>query len=246
MTRTFAVIYVCHFSATTTTINMSMTFTLSGRQSTLCGTYYPPVELDAERKYALGLISFNSYNTIPNVDNKFFYYGDNEKLPIPTGSYEINDLEQFLQKKLGVDEIILKPNNNTLKCELFTKNLMVDFRPDDSLHDLLGFSKKILVNGEQHHSDLPVKIIKVTTIRVDSNITAGAYRNDSLMHTIHEFAPNVAPGFAIKEQPGHIIYMPVNVKNINNITLNILDQDGDEINFRGELIEIRLELKEWE
>jgi len=107
----------------------SYTFTLSGHTSTLSTQIYPPINLSDDR-YALGLISFSSYHTIPNVDrtnNKFIFQvadqtrNDIEKssanlsnkiekiiekenkwqvIKIPTGSYEIGDIERFLQKTL--------------------------------------------------------------------------------------------------------------------------------------------------
>jgi hypothetical protein len=198
--------------------------------------------LSTRKQYGIGFISFTSYNAIPNIDDNYFYYDNGKKLKIPTGTYEIAALEQYLQKHLGKENISIKPNNNTLKSELYS-NFEVDFTPDNSLHKLLGFSQKKYQANVSHESDLPVDIIKVATIRIECNITTGAYMNNNLVHTLYEFAPKELPGFAIKEQPSHVIYLPVNVSRIQTITLRIVDQDGDLVNLRGELIEVRLELK---
>ena len=53
----------------------------------------------------------------------------------------------------------------------------------------------------------------------------------------------VEPGYKINEVPSDVIYLPINTRIINNISVNIIDQDGKLINFRGETITIRLHLK---
>lgn len=232
---------------------MSRTFTLKGTSNVLSDTYYPPIELNPSREYALGLIGLYTYNSIPNiteVNNKFNY--DNGKVvQIPTGAYEITDIEAYLQDKLTdskstaerkEETFSLKPNNNTLKCEILSK-FEIDFQPRESIGRLLGFTKKQLPANKKHESDAPVKIIKVVTIRVESNITTASYYDTRLSHTLFEFAPSVEPGYSINIEPRNIIYLPINTSRIDNITLKLLDQDGDPVNFQGEQIVIRLELK---
>lgn len=234
---------------------MSQTFTLISRSSQLSGTYYPPIELDARYEYALGLIGLHTYNTIPNIydgKNKFYYDDSDEVITIPTGAYEITDIETYLQDTLSKnivnvakDKLIsLKANNSTLKCEIMS-TVRVDFTKDDSIGRMLGFSSKVLEPGIKHESDIPIQIIKVVTIRVECNITTAAFYDTRLSHTLYEFAPSVEPGYSINIEPKNIIYLPINTSRIDNITLKLLDQDGDPVDFRGEQIVIRLELKKY-
>lgn len=109
---------------------------------------------------------------------------------------------------------------------------------------VLGFSGNLFTPG-LIKSDLPVQIEKVVTVRLECNIATGACQNSDLVHTIHEFGLSVDSGYAVNETPKNIIYYPVNSRTINNITIKILDQDGDLISFRGEVIVVRLELREW-
>lgn len=241
---------------------MSMIFTLKSQTSLLSFDFANPIELESEFKYGLALIGFYSYNTIPNVeDETYFYFTKNnnnkqqKRILIPTGTYEINDIEEYLAKHLtsnrashssnSEENFFLRPNNNTLKCEIFHRNYSIDFTKNNSLGPLLGFSKKILAPGIIHESDLPVRIIKVRTIRIDTNLTAGAYLNGHQTHTIYEFSISSEPGFSIDETPRTPVYLPISTRSIHNITLNILDQDSNPVNFRGEDIIIRLELKKW-
>ena len=237
---------------------MSQTFTLKGRSSCLSVYINPPVELDSRYRYCLALISLSTWNSIPNIEpgrNKFYYYlsdEDERVIEIPTGSYEITDIESYLQHQLkniaaavGNNTLIsLKPNNNTLKCEL--KSVYdIDFGPEDSIGQLLGFSPVILDANTLHESDNPVAIIQVTTIRIECNIISGSYYTSNPSHTLYEFTPAVDPGYSIIVEPRNLIYLPVNRNIIDNITINILDQEGRPVNFRGEEIVVRLELRKY-
>lgn len=237
---------------------MSMILTLKGHTSNLSINFTPALYLDPNFDYGLALLSFHSYNSIPNIeiDQKFYLYENNDPtkdlvIEFPEGAYEIEDIEKYIRRALKLDRnpnadkiFSLKPNNNTLKCEIFSEKYAVDFRPVDSIGRTLGFSKKLLLQNDLHKSDLPVNIIKVRTVHLDSNITVGAFYNDRPSHTIYEFPITVDPGFAIDETPTHLIYLPiVNRRQINNITVNILDQNFEPVNFRGEEIIVRLEIR---
>lgn len=233
---------------------MSMILTLKGRSSTLSIDFVPPIELSPAFHYGLALLSFHSYNSIPNIDkgSKFHLVnsgGEQLVVELPEGSYEIRDIEAYINQHLSKSDkatFSLKPNNNTLKCEIYSEEYSVDFQKPRGIGHILGFSPRFLEPGKLHSSDLPVNIIKVRTIHIDCNITTGAFYNEKPSHTIYEFAVGVDPGFAIDETPQHLIYLPItNRSQIHNITLKILSQDFVPVNFRGEEIIIRLELRQW-
>ncbi|KAJ8969746.1 hypothetical protein NQ317_009580 [Molorchus minor] len=228
---------------------MSHIFTVRGRSSILSVDFNNPIELDPKYNYSLALIGFHTYNSIPNIEsgvnNKFYYWE-------LVGSYEISDIEAYLQKRVvpsGAKQqsdsyFSLKPNNNTLKCEIKSKH-EINFTPKDSLAALLGYSAQVLKPDTLYQSDLPVNIVKVVTIHVDCNITTGAFYNNRPSHTIFEFGLKVDPGYAIDIEPNNLIFLPVNSSKseIDNITLKILDQNSEPVNFRGEEIIVRLELR---
>lgn len=223
----------------------SLTLTLSGSSSVLEAQYFPPIELAPHKNYTLGLIELLTYNSIPNIDighNKF-YVGKNV-FTIPTGSYELADIATYLEKELAKQNITIRIrlNHNTLRSEIEC-NYEIYFTPEDSIGRMLGFAPRRLRAGEKHQSDNLVTILKVNALRVECNLTAGAYINERRVHTIHEFFPSVPPGYKIIEIPSHVIYLPIASKTIDNIQLRIVDQDGDLVNFRGETITIRLHIK---
>ena len=61
---------------------MSLTFSLSGKNSVLAVNYFPPIDL-SDREYELGFTTFETYNAIPNVtlaNNKFYYEEKDEEI----------------------------------------------------------------------------------------------------------------------------------------------------------------------
>lgn len=228
-------------------LDMALTLTLSGNTSNLHVDYFPPIELSTYHDYVCGLVDFQTYNSIPNVDNSnnLFHIAD-ETIEIPMGSYEIDDIANYitsyLKNRKNGCQVNIRANNNTLKS-LISSNAPIYLNKDRSIGSLLGFSKRELNANQLHMSDLNINIIKVNAIRIECSIVTGAYINNSRAHTIHEFSTVVGPGYKIVEVPRNVIYLPVNVKQVTSLTLKIVDQDGDLINFRGETITARLHLK---
>lgn len=223
----------------------SLTLSISGTSSILEAHYFPPIELSPWKNYTLGLVELLTFNSIPNIDvgNNKFYAGQ-EVITIPTGSYEIEDIENYLQNALSTKgiSINLRPNNNTL-CSEIKCDRQINFEPNDSIGRLLGFTPRILGANIVHKSDLPVAILKVNSLRIECNITTGAYINEQRVQTIHEFFPVVPPGYKIIEVPSNVIYLPIAVQSIDHLQLKLVDQDGELVNFRGEVITIRLHVK---
>jgi len=138
-------------------------------------------------------VELQTFNAIPNVKegrNKLYIHGE-EPIFFPTGSYEIEDIHLSAEKK--VKGLVIKSKHNTLRSELKCSK-PIDFRPADSIGPLLGFTPRLLPPNRLHESDLPVAILKINALRVECNITGGAYINKRRAQTIHNIFPSVPPG----------------------------------------------------
>ena len=65
--------------------------------------------------------------------------------------------------------INIKPNNNTL-CSEIKCNQRVNFKPEDSIGQLLGFKEHFLEANKVHVSDLPVSILRVNVLRFECSL----------------------------------------------------------------------------
>lgn len=230
----------------------SVTVTLSGNSSTLEADFFPPITLNDKYQYECGLVDFQTFNCIPNVDETnnsiVFCVPDHSSdvftnILIPTGSYEIVDIFNFLKSQLD-DRIKfeLRINKNTLKCEIQC-SVMIDFTQPNTIGGLLGFSACELSANKWHISDGRVEINRINTIRVECSIITSSYFNNESVHTLHEFFPNVEAGYKIVETPQNVIYLPITVATIHTISLRFIDQNSRLIDFRGENIVTRLHIR---
>lgn len=221
---------------------MSFTLSITGNTSILSTNYSPALQLEGEYECALHYLS--TFNSIPNIDykNNAFHYGDDEIIEIPEGAYELQDIYDYLKSKIKGGTIKLQCNNNTLKTSIFcTKDIYFD--RNNSIGKLLGFGKQTLEADILHESQFPINILSTTVIRIECDLVSGSYINGISSHIIHEFAPNVPPGYRIIEIPKNVIYFPVNQNIINCINIRILDINNNLVNLRGEEIQLYLHLK---
>lgn len=224
-----------------------MSLTFSGRSSILHANFYPPILLKPDTEYVIGLIDFQSFNSIPNIEtgkNDKFYYGTSF-LEIPEGAYELSEVLEYIENNLPSSVLFeWNLNHTTQKC-IIKCTSPIDFTFKDSIRDLLGFQSRVLPANKLVQSDHSVDISKVNAICVVCDIVSNSYSNGQQSHILHQFYPSVPAGFKIIETPRNIVYLPVaNDRSIPRITLQIVDQNGELINFKQELITIRLHLKE--
>ncbi len=231
---------------------MDCLISISRNTSELCQDYFPPIQLEPNKSYVLGLCSLSTYNSVNNIrkdicdkigvhkpDGGLYY------VTIPPGAYEIDDLSNVIRGKLealDVRTFQMKANLSTFKIEIYCEYGL--YMPQDEMAKMLGFSIKYFEGKRWHESVLPVNIMPVNIIHVECSIVGGSYRNGQKSHTLYSFYPDVPPGYKLLERPSQIIYLPVTVKEITNICVRLCDQNGDLIDFSGEEISIQLILRE--
>lgn len=232
----------------------SQIITLSSEISAFKMSFYPQIKLDINARHELALISLDMYHSIPNIDqsnNKVIYrYEDTRNLIlIPTGSYEIEAINEYIQKALnrnGHPNLFeIKANTNTLKCIVHIKspNTKVVFNRDNTVRDILGFDAVVLDTVGEHEGSHAVNILKVNSILVNCDVIDGSYLNSSKTPVLYSFFPNVPPGYKIVEKPSTVIYLPVSSPILDSIQIWMTDQNKEMLNIRNEVVTIRLHLK---
>lgn len=225
---------------------------VTGKSSQLKCTLFPPLELSPSGEWKMGFLDMMTYNSIPNIEegvNNRLYFGTGLVINIPTGSYEITDIHNYVMKELQQHKpdtkFILGANNNTLKSEIFCSE-EIDFTKPRSLATLLGFGENQKLEANKwHKSPDPVAINKVDIIRITCNIVKGSYRDGVEGHVLHEFYPTVGSGYKIVEKPNIVTYLPINKTNtLDEFYIRLEDQNGNLVNFRNENINIRVDIKQ--
>ena len=234
---------------------------LSSDKTNFNTRFNPKLELDEKKKYEIALVNLETYYSFPNIDetnNTFVYSPDNgnswEKIKIPEGSYEIDDINDTIQhemkKRTHYDEINedyyinIAPNTNTLKSVLILeKGYQVDFNHQNSLAKVLGFTGTKYTEGF-HESENVVDILRINSILVNIDIISGSYVNGTTKSTIYSFFPDVSPGYKIIESPVNLVYLPITLNTIDSLNVMITDQDDHLLNLRNEKLTIRFHIRE--
>lgn len=224
---------------------MSTTITLYGTSSVLEEYFNPSIELKGD--WEVALIDFNVYNSIPNVNetnNQLKIGGSIVKIPI--GTYELEDLSDFIDAvakvKHETHKVVIKGNTSTLKTEI-KSTIELDFSCNNSIGSILGFGYSLISPNKLYVSKYPVKISTVDDIRIECDIASGSYVRNNPHHTIYGFIVDCPAGYRIVERPSNAIYYPVNTEELSYLCVRIVDQKGELVDFRGEHITVRINLR---
>ena len=233
---------------------------VSGNTSRVKTSFTPPLEFSSSHRYEIALTSLETYYSFPNINTSnnhvkiSFDVGKTwSGFRIPVGCYEIeainNELQRFIMQKTGDDKpgkrMILSPNPNTLRCvlEILHADCQVKFNVDNSLCTVLGFDKKVYDVRGYHESEHLVNILAVNSILVHCDVIESSRLNGVEAPVIYTFFPDAAPGDKIVSIPRHLIYIPLTLNVIQRMTCWVTDQNGNDLDLRGEELTLTFHLK---
>lgn len=108
----------------------SITLTLSGNSSQLQAVYFPAIDL-SDGQYVCGLIDFQTFNSIPNVDetNNLFYFGHENVVKLqknnPKYDKDNNDIDQefiAIDTQQSNKKVEFDDNNASLHYTIVNEN----------------------------------------------------------------------------------------------------------------------------
>ena len=127
---------------------------------------------------------------------------------------------------------------------MFLKNnYEVDFRKDKSIYNLLGFHSNLYTSGFDESENM-VNILTINRILINIDIISGSFVNGFTQPTIYSFFPDVSRGYKLIENHHNLHYLPITANTIHSITIWLTDQNGNELNLRGENLSMRFYLRE--
>ena len=235
-----------------------VSFILSGNTSDFV-TCHNSVMLDPTKNYEAALLSLDTYNSIPNVtknkNNVLKYSTDDgttwKTIALDTGAYELQAINSEIKRQIivnGDDESAINISANISKLtsivNIEKSRFKIDFGVSHSIGSIIGFKKVIIGQGYNESPNI-VNIMQVNSILVNLDIIMGSYVNGSQSPTLYSFYPNVSPGYKIVERPNpSLIYYPLSRYDISRIRVWLTDQNGNSIDLRGEMLTIRIHVRE--
>jgi len=121
-------------------------------------------------------------------------------------------------------------------------DFQVDFRARNSISSVLGFRNQVCEEGINESQNV-VNILSINSILVNVDVIGGLFVNGRMQNTIYSFFPNVSPGYKIVENPRNLVYLPVILDKMNKMETVFTDQNGKQLNLRGENLTIRYHLR---
>ena len=133
---------------------------LSSNKSDFTTQIQPPLEMRGDR-WAVGLLSLETYNSIPSITDKnnvFRYSTDSgatwKEITLAVGSYEISQINSEIQRLMQLDgDSGIEITINTLGSvvNITPSTYQVDFTVDNSLASTLGFDAVTLTYSDRGH-----------------------------------------------------------------------------------------------
>ena len=230
--------------------------------------------MDRTRKYEMALVNLETYYSFPNLsdENNVFRCstgfievgrGDEDdsmlqrqlvEVQISEGSYNLIDIAETIKiamKRNGHNDESIKITANTntwnfhqhLECLGISRRLSGWFQSAKFNFKRSLILKSGLQRGYSRAYSV-VNILSINSILVNVDVIGGSYVNGRTQNTIYSFFPNVLPGHKIVENPRNLVYLPVILDKINKMETVVTDQNGKQLNLRGENLTIRYTLRE--
>lgn len=244
-------------------LRVNTSIVLTSNSTKFRTNFSPPIILNDQSfstpyGYEMALVNLETRHVFPNItmeNNSFVYHngGEWKTINLNPGMYTIKqinaEIQRLMRAKNDWDDntkkpfIHIRPDEATHLCEI---EISQDFYRVDlnasTIRSVLGFNPQVIDKGIYKSENLP-KINPVNSILVHCDIITSSYLNGKSEPVLYSFYPNSMPGKKIVETAHNLIYLPITSDRIYNITVWLTDQEGKQLNLRGEIINIRLHIR---
>lgn len=247
----------------------SIPITITGRITNKDGTFVErleqPIRLEDAANYHVYLNDFTGWSNVPNVteSNRMFYCkyikpeGTPEKslaIKFPVSTQSVDTYSDFLENVFIKERVFWDdPKDKTRKIVpvKFTYDLtimrvimhvytdcLVEFK-DDTWYNELGFEKKNYPEGV-HMAPKMADIVKSLNILVKTNLSFDWIFRGKRTNILYNVINNVPAGQMLTEKPNPVKRVILSNKNIDEIILEFVTEDGMVVDFNGEEIVLTL------
>ena len=109
---------ICYLKINNSELNRSFSIVVSDNKIRLKTWFKPPVQLDKQNDYEIALINLETYDSYPNLDKSNIWFTNLPYLDplwfditIPEGSYHVENINEFVQRKMRENEEYDKAND---------------------------------------------------------------------------------------------------------------------------------------
>ena len=220
--------------------------------------FNPPLELDKNKKYYVGLGSMNMayswYNVSSNYNNNTLKYSQDSgktwhTITIPNGNFSYNELNSYIQSEIESnghtkDGISIKFVAPLFKVLLSMKSgFQLDLKTGD-FRKLLGFDKKIYT-ATQYSPNLPDITSSVDNVFIHTNIISNSHVSSNKSDVIYKFSVDNLPlSYPFHIYPPHLMFIKMNTNRISEVRIYITDELNRHLDLNNIPISLILLIRE--
>lgn len=232
-----------------------------GNDSIIKTVFSPTIGVKGCEIAVVGLSTYYSYPNIDDTNNliEIMNYDFTKRvttiIQLVKGCYEIDEINEFIMKKMGWTKenakVEITADPITLRTHLLIKKGMwhVNFPKKNSIATILGFEPKWYPYNAKDGKIVPyisqkiANILTVNNILVQCDIISGSSINGKSAPVIYNYSPTVKAGHKIVAQPFIPIYLPVTVEFIHQLCVWVTDQDNKLLDLQGEDLVVTFHLR---